>query len=144
MLYLAHIYVKRKAAILVHQHNPAALFDAYLLIFPSRAIHTSTPYFQTSSSPPNSPPKEKLKALPFLTSISQAQGAYDHFHRRSWFSSQLTPTFEHVKEVYLPWWVVSATADVTVSSAQVGMQWVLVGPKWVCSGRCNQSGPSGG
>ncbi len=109
MLYLAHIYVRRKAAqhALLLCRNALSNVDTCLV----RSMHD------------DSPRKEKLRALPFLTTLAQATSSYEIFHRGNWFLSQLTPPVEHVKEVLLPWWVVGATVDVTVTSAQVGMWW---------------------
>lgn len=116
MLFLAHIHRTSKRAPRDVDVLARIVIDATIHDW-QRALHASSVSQSTESG---SPPREKLRALPFATSLAQAQETYAHFHRHNWFLSQITPTAEHVKEVYMPWWVVGAHVHVSVDSAQVG------------------------
>lgn len=118
MLFLAHSIIHRASTTVPHHPIDVLLgrcLAASLTSDWARTLHV-TPTPQANSG---SPPREKLRALPFVVSLQQAQAAYAHFHRSSWLS-QITPTAEHIKEVYMPWWMVAADVHVSVDSAQVG------------------------
>lgn len=123
MIFSAHCIIHRTSRRVSVPHDVllgqlARCIDATLVRNSARELFTSS---VPQSAESGSPPREKLRALPFITSVAQAQHSFAQFHRHNWFLSQITPTAEHVKEVYMPWWVVGARLRISVDSAQVGM-----------------------
>eukprot|EP00195_Chlamydomonas_chlamydogama_P010162 CAMPEP_0202911958 /NCGR_PEP_ID=MMETSP1392-20130828/56389_1 /ASSEMBLY_ACC=CAM_ASM_000868 /TAXON_ID=225041 /ORGANISM="Chlamydomonas chlamydogama, Strain SAG 11-48b" /LENGTH=167 /DNA_ID=CAMNT_0049602683 /DNA_START=1 /DNA_END=500 /DNA_ORIENTATION=+ len=68
--------------------------------------------------------KDRLKFIPFTINREQAESAYVTYHSSS---PLLAPLLQHeaVKEVFLPFWVMSGSVDVQLRSAQVGYDRVV-------------------
>ncbi|KAI7906768.1 uncharacterized protein BX663DRAFT_497537 [Cokeromyces recurvatus] len=65
------------------------------------------------------PPKEKVKAIPFAQHIKAAEKTFEDYHGKGFFAARVSQS-SPVEEVYLPFWVVSATVNATIEQAQVG------------------------
>ncbi|KAI9471984.1 MAG: hypothetical protein EXX96DRAFT_642277 [Benjaminiella poitrasii] len=65
------------------------------------------------------PRKEKVKAIPFAQHIKAAEKTFEDYHGKGFFSARLSQS-SPAEEVYIPFWVVSATVHATIEQAQVG------------------------
>ncbi|ORZ22973.1 hypothetical protein BCR42DRAFT_446713 [Absidia repens] len=85
-------------------------------------IGTRIRYFSTTISrrrDDKGPPKNKLRAVPFTQHIKAAESVFDDFHGKGFFSVRIKNA-DPPEEIFLPFWLVSATAHVQLKQAQVG------------------------
>lgn len=93
----------------------------------SSSSSTSSSSSQQGSStqqhqiPPAGPAPHKLRAIPFLVSRAEAEAAFAAYHQGGWLRSRQAPQITKSKEAFLPFWMGSATVQVYVKSAQVGV-----------------------
>lgn len=74
---------------------------------------------RNASSKSGGPSSEKLKAIPFAQHVKAAEKTFEDYHGKGFFSariSQISPP----EQVFLPFWVISATVHATIEQAQVG------------------------
>ncbi|KAI8061199.1 hypothetical protein BDF21DRAFT_369498 [Thamnidium elegans] len=65
------------------------------------------------------PSPEKLKAIPFAQHVKAAEKTFEDYHGKGFFSARLSK-MSQPEQVFLPFWVVSATVHSTIEQAQVG------------------------
>ncbi|CAO3628650.1 unnamed protein product [Cunninghamella echinulata] len=71
------------------------------------------------SSESDGPLKHKLRAIPFTQHIKAAETVFEDFHGHNFFSVHISNT-NTPEEIFLPFWVVSATVQTRLKQAQVG------------------------
>ncbi|KAI8089688.1 uncharacterized protein BX664DRAFT_297573 [Halteromyces radiatus] len=65
------------------------------------------------------PPENKVRAIPFTQHIKAAETVFDDFHGQGFFSVRVANAGPP-EEIFLPFWMVSATVRVQLKQAQVG------------------------